>query len=80
MNEAEHFAREAARLMDDEALQRALDAIRSAAIDALIRADATVTHDVVRLQAKIAVIDDLRGEIRQTVEQFTSKSRPALVC
>lgn len=80
MTEAEHFAREAARLQDDQTFNEALNRIRQSAVDALIRADATKTHDVLRLQAKITVIDELRGELGQMIESFTSKSRAPVVC
>jgi len=58
---ADHLAKEAARLRDDETLQKAFDAIRSDALDALAMADADDKTMILRLQQRAAVIDEIRN-------------------
>ena len=75
----EHLAKEAERLLRDEVLREAVGRVRGAAVDALIRADATQAHEVVRLQAKIAVCDEFLDELRDMVLQQSMATRPRLI-
>ncbi len=62
--EKSHLAAEAERLERDETLQTALDAIRSEAMEALAIADADDKTLILRLQQKVAVIDDIRSALK----------------
>lgn len=57
---SDHLAKEADRLKNDELFNRALDAIRSESLDALAAADADNKTMILRLQQKVAVIDEIR--------------------
>jgi hypothetical protein len=58
---AEHLAKEAARLKNDPTFIKALADIRSEALEALAAADADSYPAIVRLQQKVAVIDEIRN-------------------
>lgn len=66
----EHLAKEAARLKADEVLQQAFDTVRAEALDELATADADDKTMILRLQQKVAVID----EIRTTLDRFILKA------
>ena len=55
-----HLAKEADRLKHDPLFTKALDDIRSEALDALALADADDKTMILRLQQKVAVIDEIR--------------------
>ena len=57
---ADHLAKEADRLRNDEIFCKALADIRSEALDALATADADNYTKIVCLQQKVAVIDEIR--------------------
>lgn len=61
-----HLAKEAARLKADEIFNQALADIRSDALNELAKADADDKTMILRLQQKIAVID----EIRTTLDRY----------
>lgn len=56
-----HLAKEADRLKNDEIFQKALADIRFDALNALATADADDKTMVLRLQQKVAVIDEIRS-------------------
>jgi len=58
---SDHLAKEAARLKDDEIFNKALDDIRSEALEALAEADADNYTAIVRLQQKVAVVTEIRN-------------------
>jgi len=58
---SDHLAKEAARLKDDELFNKALDDIRSEALEALAEADADNYTAIVRLQQKVAVVTEIRN-------------------
>jgi len=58
---SDHLAKEADRLKNDEIFQQALDDIRSEALNALASADADDKTMILRLQQKVAVIDEIRN-------------------
>jgi len=70
---SDHLAKEADRLKNDELFNTALDAIRSEALNALAIADADDITVMLRLQQRVAVID----EIRATLDRSIHASEPA---
>ena len=58
---SDHLAKEADRLKNDEIFQQALDDISSEALNALASADADDKTMILRLQQKVAVIDEIRN-------------------
>lgn len=56
-----HLAQEAERLKNDEIFNKALADIRSDALNALATADADNYTAIVRLQQRVAVIDEIRS-------------------
>lgn len=58
---SDHLAKEAARLKGDPIFDRALSDIRAEALNALASADADDKTMIVRLQQKVAVIDEIRS-------------------
>ena len=65
--DAEYLAKEADRLLRDDVLNRALDAIRQATLEDLATANAGDPNMVLRFQQKVAAIDDLRGELKAAI-------------
>ena len=63
---SDHLAKEADRLKHDEIFIKALADIRSETLDALAVADADNKTMILRLQQKVAVID----EIRTTLDRY----------
>ena len=57
----DHLAKEADRLSNDEIFTKALADIRSEALDSLAVANAENYADIVRLQQRVAVIDEIRA-------------------
>lgn len=62
----EHLAKEADRLKSDAVLQRAFDDVKAEALDSLATADADDKTMIVRLQQRVAAID----EIRLTLDRY----------
>jgi hypothetical protein len=58
---SDHLAQEASRLKNDEIFNKALADIRSDALNALATADADDKTMILRLQQKVAVIDEIRN-------------------
>lgn len=58
-----HLAKEADRLRNDEIFNKALADIRSEALNALAAADADDKTMILRLQQKVAVIDEIRATL-----------------
>lgn len=58
---SDHLAKEADRLQNDEIFQKALSDIRSEALDSLVTADADSFTDIVRLQQRVIVVDEIRA-------------------
>ena len=63
----DHYAKEAERLLADDTLNHALDAIRKSALEALAIVSAENTISVLRNQQMVAAIDELRSELRGAV-------------
>ena len=64
---ADHYAKEAQRLLADETLKYALDTLRAEALEALAMADVDAKTMVLRLQQKVQVIDAIRSELESAV-------------
>lgn len=64
---ADHYAKEAQRLLADETLKYALDILRAEALEALALADVDAKTAVLRLQQKVAAIDAIRSELSSAV-------------
>ena len=58
---SDHLAKEADRLKNDDTFNNALDDIRDEALNALAMADADDKTMILRLQQKVAVIDEIRN-------------------
>lgn len=59
----DHLAQEADRLKSDELFNKALDAIRSEALDSLATADADNYATIVRWQQRVQVVDEIRATL-----------------
>ncbi len=60
---AEHWAREAQRLQDDNTFNRALDDIKRDALEKLAKADAEKPTDIIQLQQRVQVVDEIRNTL-----------------
>ena len=69
---SDHLAKEAERLQSDPVFTQALAEMRAEALDALAAADADNKTMIIRLQQKVAVID----EIPSMLSRFILKSEP----
>lgn len=74
---AEHYAKEADRILADETFAYALDVVRKEALEALASADIREPIDILRLQQKVAVIDDIRSELRGAVSRRPNTANSA---
>lgn len=63
----EHLAEEADRLLNDDVLQMAFMIIKGDALQALATVDADNKTDILRQQAKVAVIDDVLTELHAAI-------------
>jgi hypothetical protein len=72
----EQLASLAMSLRDNEAFQAALDSIRSGAIDALISVNADDKNSLLKAQATVGVVDDIRGNLDQFIRSGAAK-KPA---
>jgi hypothetical protein len=61
---SDHYAKEADRLLADDTLTEAFDRVRQEALEALAVAK---SEDILRLQAMVAAIDQIRDELRAMV-------------
>ena len=77
--ERERLALEAKRLIKDDTLLKALANVRQNAVDALLRADATVTADIIRFQTKVTVCDEFMSELSTMITlQDIEANRPRI--
>ena len=74
---SDHLAKEAARLKADDIFNQALDLIRSEALDALVTANADSFTDIVRLQQRVAVIDEIRATLDRYIMAAGSQQENA---
>jgi hypothetical protein len=79
IRERERLALEAKRLVKDDTLLKALANVRQGAIDALLRADPTITSDVIRFQTKVTVCDEFMSELETMITmQDIEANRPKI--
>lgn len=64
---SDHLATEADRLSNDAVFLKALNDIRTDTLNALVTADADKYIDIVRLQQKVAVIDEIRAMLARYI-------------
>ena len=65
--QAEHYAKEADRLLHDDTLNHALDTLRSEALEELASVDADNKTDIIRRQQMVLLIDEIRAELRRAI-------------
>lgn len=65
----EHLANEADRLKNDAILQKAFDDVKAEALESLATADADDKTMILRLQQKVAVIEEIRTQLDRYVMQ-----------
>ena len=58
---SDHLAKEAARLKADDIFNKALDDIRSEALEALAVADVDSLTTILRWQSRVMVVDEIRN-------------------
>jgi hypothetical protein len=63
----EHYAKEADRLLSDDTLTQAFDKVRADALEALATADVKEPTAILLFQAKVAVIEEIRSELRSAI-------------
>ena len=76
--DAEQIAQQAMSLRDNDAFQAALDGIRTDALDALIKADATDALAINKHQATVRVVDNLRADLDGFIRMGQAKTKPGL--
>lgn len=74
---ADHYAKEADRLLADDTLKHALDTLRKDAQEALSTANVDDKTLMIRLQQTVAVIDDIRSELRRAIASRSNANSPA---
>lgn len=68
---SDHLAKEADRLINDPIFERALDDIRREALESLVSADADKFNDIVRLQQRVLVVDEIRAMLGRYIVAST---------
>lgn len=74
---AEHYAKEAGRLLQDETLLQALSNISVAAKNEFVTVNADDKTAILRLQAKCMAIDELLTELESAILALGSPEQPA---
>lgn len=75
----EQIAAEAASLSANQVFQMALDAMRSDALEALARIDAICVNSIRDQQAKVRVVDELRGSLDAFIRRGQPAKKPGIV-
>ena len=75
----EQLAAEAERLRDNEAFQAALDALRMSALEGPARTPATDIEAIRDHQARVRVVDDLRGDIEAFIRNGMPRKPAGIV-
>ena len=73
---SDHIAKEADRLKDDPIFNKALADIRLEALDALAAANADDKTMILRLQQKVAVIDEIRTTLARYIMAADVQDNP----
>lgn len=72
------YAQLAHYLADNEAFQAALDSVRAKAIDVLCTVDADDNNSLLKAQATVAVVDDIRADLEAFIRQGQPKPLRAI--
>lgn len=75
----DQLAREAQNLKENEVFQLALDTMRSEALEALVRIEATEADLIRSHQARVRVVDDLRGNLEAFIRAGLPKKAHGIV-
>jgi len=73
---ADHLAKEAERLKNDEIFQKALDDIRADYIEALVVADADDKTAILRHQQMVLAIDEIRNVLDRYIMAADVQEEP----
>lgn len=73
---SDHLAKEADRLRNDPIFNEALNDIRAEALDALAVANADDKTMILRLQQKVAVIDEIRTVLARYIMRADVQENP----
>jgi hypothetical protein len=74
---SDHLAKEAARLKADDMFNRALDLMKFEALTDLANADADNKTAILRLQQKVAVVDEIRATLDRYIMAAGSQQENA---
>jgi hypothetical protein len=72
------LAAEAMSLRDNEAFQAALNAIRNGAVETLIAVNADDKNSLLKAQATVQVVDDIRDNLRAFIDAGKPKTLRAI--
>lgn len=75
----DQLAREAQNLKENEVFQLALDTMRSEALEGLVRTPATDIEAIRDHQARVRVVDDLRGNLEAFIRNGKPKKAHGIV-
>lgn len=73
-----NLANLAMSLRDNEAFQAALDSVRENAVDTLIGISADDKNGLLKAQATVAVVDDIRGNLEAFIRQGVPRAPAGL--
>jgi hypothetical protein len=73
---ADHLAKEAARLRADEIFNKALDDIRSEALEALAVAAVESPMTILRWQSRVMVVDEIRNALDRYILAADVQEQP----
>lgn len=74
----EHYAKEASRLLADETLKRAFEAVCQTAMSDLVTVDADDKTAILRLQSKVQVIDEVLSELEAAIHKMAAQVERAI--
>lgn len=75
----EHYAKEAARLLQDDVLKYALDKVMAEALQALAIANVDDKTSLLRLQERVGAVEDIRSELRNAVNRVKAATSAGTV-
>lgn len=73
---SDHLAKEADRLKNDPIFNKALDDIRTDALNALVTADADNKSQIIRLQCVAGVVDEIRNVLDRYIMAADVQENP----
>jgi len=69
---------QAMSLRDNEAFQAALDSLKTGALEALARIDADDTNGILKLQATVHVVDEIRDNLDGFIRSGVAKPKAGI--